>query len=211
MIVVFFQTQPSFYASGGAGREATYRLHSAYLNTCVSSRYPYSVWEVLTHVVFRFSLWLSYMYNVCPFHNITQKEERRAWNSFHGVLGWVGPQQLPTCMLWLKPVLVNSNYQNVHLTKYKNRFGEDWVLTGLMSFIWDLFIALLFGSLSFVPPLSTPTEFGVSGWLKMTPSRACCLQWEKGVAQETEKQRCEGLWLRIGSKLEEAWGMRLYS
>ena len=28
-----------------------------------------------------------YKYNVCPFHNVTQKEERTTWNSFHGVLG----------------------------------------------------------------------------------------------------------------------------
>ncbi len=28
-----------------------------------------------------------YEYTVCPFQNVTQKEERSTWNSFHGVLG----------------------------------------------------------------------------------------------------------------------------
>ncbi len=28
-----------------------------------------------------------YEYIVCPFQNVTQKEERSSWNNFHGVLG----------------------------------------------------------------------------------------------------------------------------
>ena len=30
-----------------------------------------------------------YEYRVCPFHNVTQKEEGARWGRYHGVLGFV--------------------------------------------------------------------------------------------------------------------------
>ena len=30
-----------------------------------------------------------YEYKVCPFHNVTQKEETNRWGRYHGVLGFV--------------------------------------------------------------------------------------------------------------------------
>ncbi|XP_064402305.1 N-acetylglucosamine-1-phosphotransferase subunit gamma-like [Halichondria panicea] len=46
-----------------------------------------------------------YEYTVCPFQNVTQKEERSSWNSFHGVLG-----------VWHEWIIENDTLIGMHFT-----------------------------------------------------------------------------------------------
>lgn len=144
-----------------------------------------------------FAFSCSYTYNVCPFHNITQKEERRAWNSFHGVLGWVRPHSyLFHCGACWR-YTCNGTHQGLSDSSSSSQILTTVVEKTRYLLGWWFCSGALCILFTAVPPLSTPTEFGESGWLKMTPSQACCLQWEKDVAQETEKQRCGSLQLHF--------------
>ena len=71
-----------------------------------------------------FSTVYSYFYNLCPFQNITQKEDTNRISGFHGIVG-----------IWSDWIVENGTFTGPECFTLKERY-VDWLIDKLRYYIY---------------------------------------------------------------------------